>query len=273
VTDLIGTEWTLREYVRDGVTYPPPRSRIEVVVRFSDSAGFSGTDGCNYLRGQVRVSGSRLVFGRTMITAVLCRGLAELTDAVGAVLRAAVSWELQGETLRLTADDGTALVYAHRASIFPSDWRGTPSGIIAGGRRGRGDFRFYYNIRDNATVALAMESRDAPGDEWGRWTTTMKPGSAGPQPDPMSSATSTVDGDRVVAGLVNADVARVVFHSLAADTDSELPLRTLAGTSIQAFADFVGDPPRGSYVIAYDAAGSPLGPPYEPYWWLPGDPV
>ncbi len=274
VAELIGTEWTLREYVRDGVAYSTPHSRIEVAVRFDDSGRFSATDGCNYLGGPVRIDDSGLVFGSMMTTLVGCPGLEELVDAVHAVFTGDASWEVQGETLRLSADDGTALIYERRASIYPSDWPdGRPAHIIAEGTHGRGDFRLHYHIWDNATVALSMESRDWPGDGWGSWTRTMKFGSEDPKPDPMACATSTVDGDRFVAGLVTAAVARVVFHSLAENTDTELTMYTLTDTTIRAFGGFVGDPQRGSYLIAYNAAGSPLGPPYDPYWRLPGDPV
>ena len=90
----------------------------------------------------------------------------------------------------------------------------------------------------------------------------------------MSCQTSLVDGDRFIAGLVTTAVVRLIFRPLGAGEEIDLPIYALPATpEVRAYGGFVGDPPRGSQVIAYDSAGNEMGPPYAPYWWVPGDPV
>lgn len=271
--ELVGVEWTLREFRRDGATNEPPKGSAEVVLRFSSDGRLSGTDGCNFIGGRVEVRGSQLLMRSLATTDILCSGIVEFAEFVCAVLRGPSSWVVRNRTLRLTANDDACLVYQQRASIFPSDRPGYPAPhVLLQGRLGDGDYRVHYQVSAER-VGLEMESRDTPGRAWGFRGTSRKPGDGGPQPDPMSCATSQVDGERFVAGLVDRDVARIVFRVLGDAREIDLPLYALEDTEIRAFGGFVGDPPRGSQLLAYDRAGALLGPPYAPHWWVAGDPI
>ena len=169
---------------------------------------------------------------------------------------------------------GDALVYERRHSIYPSDRPGQPApAVLVEGQHGAGDFRLYYECFADR-VTLSMEHRDALGDGWGYWLTTMERGWSGPEPYPMSTSDCRVAGELFVAGMVTSKVARVSFNPMDDDGRVDLPTYSLADVAeIRAYGGFVGDPPRGSYLLAYDAHDAELGPPFEPYWRLPRDPI
>jgi len=272
---LIGVEWTLVHLRRDGALVEPPDGASEVVLRFSADGQMSGTDGCNFFfGGPVVISGARLAVGRIGTTLVGCPGIVDFTTAVGAVLHGEVDWTVLDGVLTISAADGDALVYERRRSIYPSDRPGRPAPhVLAEGAHGAGDYRLFYTAFDDR-VSLAMEYRDAPGEGWAFWGTTMERGWSGPEPYPMSTAQCQVAGERFVAGMVTNAVARVMFRPLGGADPVDLPVYPLADApDVRAYGGFVGDPRRGSDVVAYDADGSRLGPPYTPHWWLPGDPI
>lgn len=242
-------------------------------MRFSSDSWLSGTDGCNSIGVRIEARGSQLSSRSFATTAVLCPDIIDFTEMVRGVLRGPMSWEVSNETLQLTGTDGTRLSYRRRPSIYPSDRPGYPApDVLLEGRHGSGDYRLYYGV-SAGQVSLGMESRDAPGRGWGFRSTSRKTADAGPQPDPMSCMTTQVAGERFVAGLVDGTVTRVVFRVLDTDLEIDVPLYRLAETEIRAFATFVGDPPRGSQLLAYDTDGAVLGPPYAPHWWVVGDPI
>ena len=249
---LIGVEWTLVHLRRDGALVEPPDGASEVVLRFSADGQMSGTDGCNFFfGGPVVISGARLSVGRIGTTLMGCPGIVDFTAA-----------------------DGDALTYEHRRSIYPSDKPGRPAPhVLAEGAHGAGHYWLFYTAFDDR-VSLEMEYRDAPGEGWAFWGTTMERGWSGPEPYPMSTAQCQVAGERFVAGMVTNAVARVMFRPLGGADPVDLPVYPLADApDVRAYGGFVGDPLRGSDVVAYDANSSQLGPPYTPHWWVSGDPI
>lgn len=129
-----------------------------------------------------------------------------------------------------------------------------------------------YRVNDSR-IALLLEYRDSPDDGIRESFTTLTPERQGPQPDPMSCMNAVVDDDRFIAGLASGDVARMTFRLLGTDREVDLPLYRLAGTPVRVFGGLVGDPLPGSQIVAYDAVGAEMGPPYAPYWWMSGDPT
>lgn len=269
---LAGARWTLRQYEHGGALRAAPDTPREVVLRFGRGR-MGGNDGCNNWGAPVGILGGRLIIGGRATTDMACPGIVEFLEMVHGVFSGEAGWEVRDQLLIITGSDGTRLIYEPRASIYPSDRPGYPApAVLLEVSHRSGDLRMSYRVNDSQ-ISLLLEYRDSADDGIGQSFTSLSPERQGPQPDPMSCMNTAVDGDRFIAGLVSGDVAQVTFRLLGTDREVDLPLYGLVGTRIRVFGGFVGNPLRGSQIVAYDAVGVEMGPLYAPYWWISGDPI
>jgi hypothetical protein len=138
--------------------------------------------------------------------------------------------------------------------------------VLVQGRQGGGNYRLYYT-EDRGYVAVGFEYRDAPGLPWGEGGQNRPVGWTPNLGDAMDCQTVLVSGNRFVWGVVTDHATRVVARDKATGRQTDLKLHPLRGARhFQAYGGFVGTPPRGSTVIAYDPGGAELGKPFAPYW-------
>jgi hypothetical protein len=176
-----------------------------------------------------------------------------------------VRWWIADRRLHL-GKAGTELVYRVRASIFPSDGGAVAPHVLSQGRQGSGDYRLFYT-ESPGYLAVSFESRDTPGKPWGHGGQNRPVGWTPYLGDAMDCQTTLVSGSRFVWGLVTDRATRVVMRDKASGRVTDLKLYRLPGAKhFQAYGGFVGTPPRGSTIVAYDAAGAELGKPFAPYW-------
>ena len=271
--ELVGVEWTLVQFVSDGVESGPGEYPLEITLGITRTGALSATDGCNWLSGPVEVDPDRIVAGQLMTTERGCTGpVAQVAPLIDRVLQSSPTWVIRDGTLALTAAN-TTLIYEPRRSPFPSDRPGRPAPlVITQGRRGSADYRCHYSVSELG-VGLTMEWREEPGGAWNYSGLMLEHDWSGPQPNPMACTAASIGDDRVIAGLVTEPTTRVTFRPIGRQ-EVDLDLHQLPEAPRHlAYIGFVGQPERGSTVHAYDALGAELGPAEAPYWWLPGDPI
>jgi heat shock protein HslJ len=107
---LEGTTWTLSSVIStDVATSPVADSTVTMTI----SGGSLSGKACNTFRGSVTASNGSFKAGPLMSTKMACAS-AELNaqeTAVLANLQAATSYAIDGDTLKLSAADGTGLVF------------------------------------------------------------------------------------------------------------------------------------------------------------------
>lgn len=109
-TPLEGTTWTLSGVIA-GDTVSSPVAGGEVTMTIVDGT-LSGS-ACNTFRGSVTAADGRIEVGPLMSTRMACAS-ADLTaqeTAVLTILQAASTYTVKGDSLTLTADDGTGLSF------------------------------------------------------------------------------------------------------------------------------------------------------------------
>jgi len=230
---LVGVEWTLVHLRRDGALVEPPDGASEVVLRFSADGQMSGTDGCNFFFG-----GPVVISGARLAVGRIGTTLVGCPGIVD--FTTAVGAVLHGE-VDWTVLDGVLTISAADGDALVYERRRS---IYPSDRPGR-----------PAPHVLA-EGAHGAGD-YRLFYTAFD--------DRVSLAMEYRDapGERVV-----------MFRPLGGADPVDLPVYPLADApDVRAYGGFVGDPLRGSDVVAYDANSSQLGPPYTPHWWVSGDPI
>lgn len=104
-TALVGTEWALQSLVRkQGVESSVDIEQADVRLRFGDDGRLTGNTGCNTVSGPATVSGQTITIGPLTTTEKACleEGIADVEQAVLAVLAGAVKYEIDGDRLALT---------------------------------------------------------------------------------------------------------------------------------------------------------------------------
>ena len=247
---LARVEWQLVEVT--GADGPWPVRQLDSVLRFDGRGGWSAT-ACNHVTGTAEhgVGWVEVVPGAT--TDMACAGDGRrLEQAVGAVLSGRVAVELADGRLRLGPPDGTQLVYAERASIYPT----TPAREIAAGELGQAQYRVALSGTGDA-VGLVLEGRPAPGTPWGT------SGLGGPQPglEPgwWPYGEIEVAGRYLLAGFAPPGTA-CVAHGVApgAPETGELEVQDVAGSSWAVWHGFSDTGSTERQYTAYSADGTVL---------------
>ena len=220
---LARVEWQLVEVT--GADGPWPVQQLDSVLRFDGRGGWSAV-ACNHLAGTAEHGDGWVEVVPGSSTAMACAGDGRrLEQAVGAVLSGRVAVEITDGRLRLGPSDGTQLVYAERASIYPT----TPARTITAGELGQAQYRVALSGTGDA-LGLVLEARPAPGTPWGT------SGMGAPQPAleagwwPYGSI--EVAGRHLLAGFAPQGTARVSHRSSpGAPETGELEVQDVAGSS------------------------------------------
>lgn len=242
--ELVGTDWQLVEFTRNGISTTVP---VEV-----DSGIWFYRDGqfrlksCNSGSGNVVLEGRRIELSGGFETEILC-GATEnrIENVVRDTFR---SGQLEGiieqQRLVLRAGNGDTLVYG----VHPAR---TGRAIIVGER---GGFQYRVAVAElDYPYRLAIQRRPRPGPWRHTIGMTVEPLVDGGR---MPEILSRPAGDEnIVAGAVPNSAVRVVHRDPANAEDTELEILPIDGVWWHAFAGFVPDHTSDSTITAYDAAG------------------
>lgn len=115
-SDLEDVPWKLVSYGESGSPAPALADRVGVITFESENHSFGGNTGCNTFGGDYELDGNNLtVTGPMFQTEMYCGDEADAQEKrVLAILQAAESWSVEGDTLTITSPDGV-LVYEKQA--------------------------------------------------------------------------------------------------------------------------------------------------------------
>jgi heat shock protein HslJ len=110
--DILGS-WTLVAY-GDPSNPTPALPNVETSIEFKSDGALSGNVGCNGFGGDYKVTGEAIEFGPVMMTEMFCEAIAEQESAVVKVLTGSAGFSLEGNTLTITSEDGSAVIVLAR---------------------------------------------------------------------------------------------------------------------------------------------------------------
>jgi heat shock protein HslJ len=108
---LTGVTWHLVSY---GATPDETDALPDVPTSlvFNDDGTVGGSAGCNQFGGDYETAGDQITFGPLTSTLMACeQPIMDQESAVLATLSGTVSYSIDGNTLRITGEDGTVLVF------------------------------------------------------------------------------------------------------------------------------------------------------------------
>lgn len=107
--NLTGTSWTLSELAGA----PPVTGESSATIEFDDEGRVAGSSGCNRFFGGYTVEGETLTIGQVGSTMMACSPeLMQQEQSLFATLGQAATYTVAGDTLTITAADGTTVVFA-----------------------------------------------------------------------------------------------------------------------------------------------------------------
>jgi heat shock protein HslJ len=242
---LVGTEWQLAEYTRNGSTTAVPEE-MDSVLRFDGKGHYSGR-ACNWFGGDTTIADARFEIYARAGTDAGCDVLrGQVEDAVLGTLQGWLAWSIQRQRLMVRAPNGDTLIYRVRDSIYPNR---SARAIIVGERGG-----VPYRVAVTDQRGLVVESRNGPpGTAWGDTGLAIDPIVLTPRLEII--LWRQVGDAYIVAGVVPGSVVKVIHRDPATKAGTELDIYPVNGTSRQVFAGFVPTHSRDSTVTAYDADG------------------
>jgi heat shock protein HslJ len=129
-SDLAGKDWTIASIDGQSLTDPAISLRIE-------NGKLTGRDGCNYMGGQVKVDGNRLVTSEIAVTAMACTGNIDQTGPDQIMTRAGqidqffqgtLTWSVDNAVLTLNKPGAGKLTYRE----LPPKKAGTDPALLIG---------------------------------------------------------------------------------------------------------------------------------------------
>lgn len=196
---LVGTTWQVVEYVRDGL-------RVEVLGEadawLSLSPDSYAASVCNDHGGAARVAGDRLTLRAGFNTEKACPApLTDAEDAFTALMGRELTWDVDGETLRVSAG-GDVFLFRVRPTIYDDPYAAT---VAEGTYEG-----WQYRVASTGGGRLSIEARPGPGSGW------ATSGMADEPAHPMAWALRQPlgrDGAQLVAGFATAATVRATHET------------------------------------------------------------
>ena len=112
-TASVAGTWKLVSY-GDPANPTPAAPDIDASIEFKDGQ-VTGNVGCNGFGGKYEVDGNKIAFSEVVSTLMFCEGPAGDQElATLAVLRESATYILNGDTLTITSDDGSAAIVLAR---------------------------------------------------------------------------------------------------------------------------------------------------------------
>jgi heat shock protein HslJ len=257
--ELVGTEWQLVEFTRNGSTTAVPAD-IDSVLQFYGNGKYFA-HACNYIHGRARPDGRHLALDGGPETDRGCSEIEGDMQAAFLDLIAAgpqLEWNIDQQRLVLRRPGGDAMVYQVRDSIYPT----AAQVIIAGEHDGR-QYRVAVTGSGDQSQ-LYIEVRPARWAQWagrGMPATVIRPWSGA-----RTLLVHRVGDATLVAGVVPADAVRVRHTSAARGAHSELPLYPVSGVGWKVFAGLVATHTDNSAITAYDDHGRIVASWSAPVW-------
>lgn len=107
---LAGTTWTLVSY-GDAAAPTAAANGVDTSLSFNKDSTLGGSMGCNGFGGDYSVKGSQIVFGNLVSTEMACdEPRMSQETATFAILSGTVDFTLSGDTLTITAADGSRVM-------------------------------------------------------------------------------------------------------------------------------------------------------------------
>ncbi|NLU82018.1 META domain-containing protein [Rhodococcus sp. HNM0569] len=108
---ITGTEWTVTALISaDAVTTSAALETSAPALQIGSDGHVTGTTGCNRFQGNAEVNGDTIEFGPLATTRMACPpDVMEVEQAVLAALAGRVHASVDGNTMRVTRDDGVGL--------------------------------------------------------------------------------------------------------------------------------------------------------------------
>jgi heat shock protein HslJ len=128
-TGLENTNWNLVSFGSPGAEQPLIEGSTVTLMFAGGQAGGSG--GCNSYGGPYQVEGTTITFGEITRTLRACAdaGMTEQEDRYLAALASASEYQIEGDRLLITYDNGNGVLIFERAlSVGPTPAQATPGG-------------------------------------------------------------------------------------------------------------------------------------------------
>jgi heat shock protein HslJ len=108
--ELEGTEWLLDSFVIGGDAVSSLLADTAITATFADGE-ITGNATCNGYFGTVQLDGAAITISEVGRTMMACETGMEQEEQYLEILAAVSTWEIEGDTLTLRADNGSALVF------------------------------------------------------------------------------------------------------------------------------------------------------------------
>ncbi len=107
-------EWALVSYGNaSNPTFAIPD--VETSINFNEDGKFGGSVGCNSFGTDYKVTGDQITFGSIVSTMMFCEGISDQeTTVLGILTDKIVSYQIDGNQLKLTSSDGNSGVILAR---------------------------------------------------------------------------------------------------------------------------------------------------------------
>ena len=94
---------------------------VDTSIVFGGDGKVNGNVGCNGFGGDYTVEGNDITFGQLVSTLMFCEGpVGDQETTTLNVFTGTTTFELEGDTLTITSEDGSAVVVLARKSSYPS---------------------------------------------------------------------------------------------------------------------------------------------------------
>jgi heat shock protein HslJ len=126
---LVGTTWQLTGYNNGKGGFSSVLAGTEITALFANDGQLGGSAGCNNYATSYEVDGSAISIGPVASTMMACpepNGVMDQEGAYLAALEGAATFEIEGDTMRMTDADGTVMLgYAAQepASLEGTAWQ------------------------------------------------------------------------------------------------------------------------------------------------------
>ena len=113
-------DWRLISYGAPGSPMPAAPD-VDTSIVFGVDGKVNGNVGCNGFGGDYTVQGNTITFGQLVSTLMFCEGpVGDQETTTLNVFTGTATFVLDGDTLTITSEDGSAVVVLARKSSYPS---------------------------------------------------------------------------------------------------------------------------------------------------------
>ena len=113
-------DWKLVSYGSPAAPTPAAPD-VDTSIVFGEDGKVNGNVGCNGFGGDYTVDGNTITFGQLVSTLMFCEGpVGDQETTTLNVFTGTATFVMDGDTLTITSEDGSAVVVLARKSSYPS---------------------------------------------------------------------------------------------------------------------------------------------------------